>query len=131
MQMPTGGTAMVICADGAAQTIYVDANGVPVEPAAKCCPCLDCHAPVLFLNPESTDRPAPQLPRMLEPLVEADFSIALQFNTRPMPRGPPLQGWVAVAYTAQKGAPATFDPVEMYPGHAFGFGRHLLQGCPP
>lgn len=130
MKMPVGGTEMVICADGVALTVYIDANGDPVEPGGVCCNCLDCgHAPVLFANQTSAGLAKPQYPSPSWPMADADVTIVLDTNARPMPRGPPLQGRVVFAHAAQKAVLATFDHSEMYPGHAFGLGGHLLQGC--
>lgn len=67
---PAGLVAMVLCADGAERTVYVDQQGNAAEGPARCQHCPDClsaetvavAAPVLPLRPVA-------LSRMLDPTM--------------------------------------------------------------
>ena len=83
-----GLTEMVICSDGVARTVFVDASGVPVDHAAHHCP--DC---LLAL-----DQPRPlAVPVRIAPVALAAVAPALADDAetpRPVraapPRGPPV-----------------------------------------
>jgi hypothetical protein len=81
-------TEMVICGDGGAETIRLDARGNPVK-GNQCCDCLDCLAMAASL-------PIPALPGATLPAA-VTASPALPVAQRPgplpclapLPRGPP------------------------------------------
>lgn len=89
--MPEGVVAVVICADGAAQTILLDRNGNPVEPA-HCLPelCSACLSPPLLEN-ASQPAMAPRrvASRRMSFLDETVAVIARRPASDPRPRGPP------------------------------------------
>jgi len=85
--MPQGMT-MVICTDMGAQTVTLDANGNPVQPAHSC---IDCNAA------PSAQALAPALQLPLPPLVARGYlarADAVTSHSRTLPqahaRGPPL-----------------------------------------
>lgn len=80
-----------ICADGALEVLYVDANGMPVEPRGGCLDCqICCHISVSFEG-------APCGVTAIRVLIDAPddprfarVSCIQKHMTRPMPRGPPV-----------------------------------------
>lgn len=122
------GTAMVICADGGTETIYLDASGTPMEPGQTCCPCLDCNAPPLLALLPAPETMAPPLPRpaLLRLLAVADPFVPS--IARPMPRGPPLSQAVGNWMTHRMVVPATFEKSKVSLGDYSHSGGAYLQG---
>lgn len=60
--VPAGAMEVVICADGVAQSVFIDANGAPVDPDPRCmrelCPdCVPVKAGALTAAPAQPGRP--------------------------------------------------------------------------
>lgn len=88
--MGVGITEMVICAEGGAKTISVDADGNPVSPNARCCDCLTCNAPTTaFLDEASHFNAAPSQFCKLT-VATAHQTLAPIIIAQPQARGPPL-----------------------------------------
>lgn len=121
-------TAMVICADGGTETIYMDASGAPMEPGQTCCLCLDCNAPPLLALLPAPETMAPPLPRpaLLRLLAVADPFVPS--IARPMPRGPPLAQAVGNRMTRRMVVPATFEKSKVSLGDYSHSGGAYLQG---
>jgi hypothetical protein len=82
---------MELCADGVAQTIRIDANGNPVDPAAPCCECLTC-VQLAAAAPNPQDMAAVIL-LSYGFVTDTIWTTPLLVNTPdtcPLPRGPPL-----------------------------------------
>ncbi|MCL3881086.1 hypothetical protein [Marivita sp. GX14005] len=88
-----GAVAFVeICADGAVQTIAVDADGAPVEEGGVCLKCLTCCSLHLdTLEPDVQNVSARPVPA--DPLggVRQHSVTHTHFELGPMPRGPPAR----------------------------------------
>lgn len=82
-------TEMVICGDGGAQPIRLDARGNPVDPG-QCCDCLQCLTLAAGL-PQSLPPPTPSQVLLPPQPLRAQPALPLaQRHLRPVPRGPPL-----------------------------------------
>lgn len=89
VSMGSNVTEMVICAEGGAKTISVDADGNPATPASRCCDCVACNAPTtVFLGGFTHYSAAPS--------QFCKLTVAAQHQTpapliiaRPQARGPP------------------------------------------
>lgn len=85
------GTSMIICADGGAVAITLDAEGNPVAPGAAHRHCPDCFAPA---GAALADHPPSAVPATF---VARSFAVPLTHvprparHTRPEPRGPPTE----------------------------------------
>ena len=124
------GTAMVICADGGAETIYVDVNGTPIEPGTDCCSCLDCNVPNFVGVLPALEKATPVLPRPVAIIVKASVTGNPSAMVRPLPRGPPPQQRSDSALARRMIVPATFEHPEMSLGDHSHRGGASLQGCP-
>lgn len=84
-----GVTEMVICGEGGASTILLDAQGNPVD-GKRCCDCVKCLPVLTFLpEPAVVVRPAPVgFVRLTTP--QPGVTAVRRQHLRPMPRGPPL-----------------------------------------
>lgn len=85
-----GGTMLVLCANGAAKTVWIGADGEPVDPAADCLTCPDCMTPTAGL----ADPVLSQAPFVLRivPAGHAQVAAVVLVPTPPLfpaPRGPP------------------------------------------
>lgn len=87
------GTAVVICSDGVAKTVYLDDDGNPVEPSgdedcAGFCACCPPLASFAALPPAAAaERSARHAIRLVFPT--ADRVRPFDRRHRPVPRGPP------------------------------------------
>ncbi len=114
------GFAMVICADGKTETIIVNADGAPVDPAQRCCDCTACTdlGATAPLPERAVSRviftPVPGAALTARPHVSHYTQSA-----RPMPRAPPVPASWSIAQTA----PVSFAKVIL--GQSAWFG-----GCP-
>jgi hypothetical protein len=88
--MGAGVTEMVICAEGGAKTISVDADGNPVSPNARCCDCLTCNAPTTAFLDEATQFNATPSQFCDLTVVVAHQTLASILIAQPQARGPPL-----------------------------------------
>lgn len=85
-----GGTMLVLCANGASETVWIGADGEPVDPAADCRTCPDCMMPTAG----AVDPALPQ-PLFVSRLVPAGRIQVAAVVPVPMPllfpapRGPP------------------------------------------
>lgn len=86
-----GVTEMVICGDGGATTILLDAQGNPVE-GKRCCDCVKCLPSLTFLpEPAVVLRAAPVRFVRLGRVLSGVTAVRRQ-HLRPVARGPP-QAW--------------------------------------
>lgn len=81
---------MVICGEGGARTIWLDASGTPVDAPRKCCQCLKCLE-ISGSLPSASGSPACVAPRlsMFDPVMPVAAPFAGR-KERSMPRGPPV-----------------------------------------
>ncbi len=85
-----GAVEMVICGADGPQTVVLDPSGNPVDPAAKCCECLDCLLITALVDPAKAPLAHDETwQRVAHPLVRSAKSAPRLF-LRPMPRAPPL-----------------------------------------
>lgn len=86
---------MVICADAGAQTIWLDGEGNPADPAmTDCCNCDLCHAadPVLAPpRPFGWQACPPARAAILPAPKQAAPAVEM---AAPLPRGPPQRIWI-------------------------------------
>lgn len=122
------GTAMVICADGVAETIYLDADGTPIEPGTECCDCHDCNMPNLIAILADRSDQAMSYPLRLSATMDPVARIFVSDISRPMPRGPPLPQVAANARAWRVCVPVTLDRSEVLPGDYSQRGGALFQG---
>lgn len=82
-------TELVICGEGGAQTIVLDAAGNPAKPARECCKCLNCLAAIdAFVPQQPFALSAPDFAFRKD--VPANGRIVCPDRAlHPMPRGPP------------------------------------------
>ncbi|WP_156209356.1 hypothetical protein [Pseudorhodobacter wandonensis] len=107
--MGSGLMEMVICADGGAKTITVDANGQPVSPSAACCDCLVCNAPTtVFPSAAFEFGVAPSQFSKLTVLALHQTPAPIIIS-RPQARGPPPASNVYGVRTAPRCGLATKD----------------------
>lgn len=82
--------SMVICADGVAQTVLIDADGNPVDPVQTCPDCLTCcHATGVL--PPQIGGVAASFARLIGDIATppAPDPFLTTRNLLPAPRGPP------------------------------------------
>lgn len=111
-------TEMVICGDGGAETIRLDARGNPVK-GNQCCDCLDCLTMAAAL-------PTPAMPRATLPAavtVTAALPVAQLPGPlpcpAPLPRGPPTATPLPCVLPAQAGLfRAALDQTQVLRGKA-------------
>lgn len=120
-----GVMAMVICSEEGTATIYLDAGGVPVKPAADCWTCPDCTTgSALFLPPTASNAAGDPM-AAARPLHPADWKLSFSRHLRPESRGPPpvAHGTSILALAAAPHLPAHRHPA----GSCHRNGRPLLE----
>lgn len=90
----SGLTEMVICSDGGAKTISVDADGNPVSPASRCCDCLTCNAPTTAFLGDSVQFDLGQSQFCKLTVADTHQTSAFLIIAQPQARGPPLAPYV-------------------------------------
>lgn len=84
------GTMLVLCANGATATVWLDQDGTPVDPAADCRTCPDCLTPTG--TPAEPPLPLPAFVSRFVPAATAQVAAAVPPPLPllfPAPRGPP------------------------------------------
>lgn len=81
--------AMVICSGEGTETIYLDANGNPVDHSTDCATCPDCIGGSVPFLPSSTAAQVSRTPAVASGLSPAFVSLPPAPHLRPETRGPP------------------------------------------
>lgn len=123
-------TAMVICGDGGARTVFLDAQGNPAEPGS-CCDCLKCltfSADLPIVPPAGMS-----LRRIMAAGTAPDAAppLAVAPCLHPLPRGPPCcvmpRAPAAADGAGAEGRSLIFGVLEVHQEHL----RRIMRGHGP